>query len=377
MSVYKEKHPVTGKSRYRIHVEWTRPDGSKKTVRKVSPVATLRGAEQYERDIRNALADGTYGKRTDEVVTTLGAFRERYFSDHVAKLKPSSQAAQETIWRVSLLPARLEAKRDTTLADVPLARIDSEVLAKLTRSLLQERKLSPKSVNNALSALRTALDRAYAWKLIPAVPPVEWLSVPQQKFDFFTFEEAARLVKVGNPMVVMALKTGMRIGELLALTWANVSLEERTVTVARSVFWNKGVAHEGGTKTGAVRSLRLTGEVVDALSRHQPDARKRKGYVFTNAHGRQLARTACKRPLWKVQTTAGVRHTGWHVCRHTFASHLVMKGVPLAAVQLLMGHTTIQMTMRYAHLAPDHLRSAMEVLEAPTALDEPAVLEAE
>lgn len=361
MSVYKETHPRTGKVRYRIEVHWTYPDGSKKQIRKVSPVATQRGAEQYERDIRNALAAGTYGKRASGSAPTLSAFEERYFQDHVAKLKPSTQSAQETIWRVSLLP---------TLKKVPLDKIDDERIAKLTGVLLKERKLSPKSVNNALSALRNALDRAQAWKLIDVVPRVSWLKVPQQKFDFFTFEETRSLVAVGQPMVVTALRTGMRIGELLALKWSNVSLDRRSVTVERSVFWAKGKAHEGSTKTGAIRSLRLTGEVVAALTQLQPNPKKRVGYVFADERGNQLTRNACKWPLWRTEKAAGVRKTGWHVCRHTFASHLVMKGVPLAAVQLLMGHTTIAMTMRYAHLAPDHLRSAMEVLEAATAFDD-------
>jgi site-specific recombinase XerD len=59
---------------------------------------------------------------------------------------------------------------------------------------------------------------------------------------------------------------------------------------------------------------------------------------------------------------AGLRRIGWHALRHTFASHLVMRGVPLKAVQELMGHATIEMTMRYAHLSPDVRRSAVQML---------------
>lgn len=360
MSVYQEKHPRTGKLRYRVHIEWTHPDSRRQTVRKVSPINTKRGAEQYERDLRTALADGTYGKRKANSSPTLDAFRERYFRDHVAKLKPSSRSAQETIWRVSLLP---------TLGDTLLEHVDLEAISKLTR-VLRERGAKEKTINNALSALRTALTHAEEWKLIATVPRFRWLKVSQQKFDFFTFEEAEKLVAVGHPMVTTALKTGMRIGELLALKWSDVSLERKAVTVERSVFWEDEKAHEGGTKTGKVRSLRLTGQVIEALQRHQPNKRLRLGYVFVDAKGEQLTRNECKWPLWRTEGAAGVRRTGWHVCRHTFASHLVMKGVPIATVQQLMGHTTIAMTMKYAHLAPDHLRSAMDVLEAPGALED-------
>ena len=71
------------------------------------------------------------------------------------------------------------------------------------------------------------------------------------------------------------------------------------------------------------------------------------------------------KPLWRACRRAGLRRVGWHILRHTFASHLVMRGVPLKAVQELLGHTTIQMTMRYSHLAPEIGRQAVAVLEQP------------
>ena len=61
---------------------------------------------------------------------------------------------------------------------------------------------------------------------------------------------------------------------------------------------------------------------------------------------------------------AGLRQVSWHVLRHTFASHLAMRGAPLKAIQDLLGHATIQMTMRYAHLAPEVARDAVRLLDA-------------
>jgi site-specific recombinase XerD len=73
-----------------------------------------------------------------------------------------------------------------------------------------------------------------------------------------------------------------------------------------------------------------------------------------------FTKNECKHPLWRACERAGLRRIGWHVLRHTFASHLVMRGAPLKAVQELLGHATIEMTMRYAHLSPDTRRDAVD-----------------
>ena len=80
------------------------------------------------------------------------------------------------------------------------------------------------------------------------------------------------------------------------------------------------------------------------------------------AAGHPYGHTALWRQLRHLCQKAGLRRIGWHVLRHTFASSLAMKGVPLPAVQALLGHSTITMTMRYTHVAPSALRSAIDLL---------------
>jgi len=75
-------------------------------------------------------------------------------------------------------------------------------------------------------------------------------------------------------------------------------------------------------------------------------------------------RHACKWPLWGACKRAGLRNIGWHTLRHTFASHLVMRGAPLKAVQELLGHADITMTMRYSHLSADVRKDAVQLLDA-------------
>jgi site-specific recombinase XerD len=85
--------------------------------------------------------------------------------------------------------------------------------------------------------------------------------------------------------------------------------------------------------------------------------------VFCAENGGLLKRGECKWPLWRACQKAGMRLVGWHVLRHTFASHLAMRGVPLKAVQELLGHSTMAMTMRYAHLSPNVSRDSVRLLD--------------
>ena len=79
-----------------------------------------------------------------------------------------------------------------------------------------------------------------------------------------------------------------------------------------------------------------------------------------------LTENECKHPLWRTCRRAGLRIIGWHSLRHTFASHLVMRGAPLKAVQELLGHADIRMTMRYSHLSPSVRRDAVALLDTST-----------
>jgi site-specific recombinase XerD len=109
-----------------------------------------------------------------------------------------------------------------------------------------------------------------------------------------------------------------------------------------------------------MRAIPLSPETVQLLKRHR---HLRGELVFCARDGRMLVKTECKHPLWRACKRAGLRRIGWHVLRHTFASHLVMRGAVIKAVQELLGHSSITTTMRYAHLSPDARRAAIELLD--------------
>jgi integrase len=157
-------------------------------------------------------------------------------------------------------------------------------------------------------------------------------------------------------MIVVGLRTGLRIGELLALRWDDVDLVGGRVMVRRSV--SRGII--GTPKNGRSREIPLSDQALGALNGHR---HLRGELVFSGGTGRLLNRGECKWPLWGACRRAGLRRVGWHTLRHSFASHLAMRGVPLKAVQELLGHSTMDMTMRYAHLSPDVRRDSVRLLD--------------
>jgi integrase len=150
----------------------------------------------------------------------------------------------------------------------------------------------------------------------------------------------------------------MRRGELVALRWQDVDLEAGKVLV-RQTIW-RGII--GLPKNHKPREIPLSANVVAMLKAHR---HLRGPLVFCDAGGEYLRVNKLNRVMEAACKRAGLRHIGWHVLRHTFASHLAMRNVPLKAVQELLGHASIQMTMRYAHLSPTVSRSAVDLLESP------------
>jgi integrase len=193
--------------------------------------------------------------------------------------------------------------------------------------------------------------------LVTAAEQGHWLDVLS---DFFTFDEAKRLVAAADgewrTMILVALRTGMRIGELLALQWQDGDLVAGRITVRRNVVWG----HLGTPKSGKSREIPLSNDAQKALKDHR---HLRGALVFCDAGGHMLTEGEVRHPMWRACKRAGLRLITWHVCRHSFASHLVMRGAPIKAVQELLGHSSILMTMRYAHLAPEVARDAVQLLD--------------
>jgi len=152
-----------------------------------------------------------------------------------------------------------------------------------------------------------------------------------------------------KPMVLISINTGLRRGELLSLAWEQVDLLKRHLTVKSD-----------HSKSGKTRHIPLNQESYTVFIKWKKQ-KKADGLVFTNKLGEKLGDI---KKSWKsLLKQASIDSFRWHDLRHHFASKLVMAGADLNTVRELLGHSNIEMTLRYAHLAPEHKAQIVALLD--------------
>lgn len=155
-----------------------------------------------------------------------------------------------------------------------------------------------------------------------------------------------------KPMVLLSINTGMRQGELFHLKWSDVDLERANLTLAGE-----------SAKSGKTRHVPLNTEALASLKAWHKQTGART-LIFPSRANRPFDNV--KRAWAGVLKNARIEKFRWHDLRHHFASRLVMAGVDLNTVRELLGHSDIKMTLRYAHLAPEHKAAAVEKLLGTT-----------
>ncbi|MEZ4399935.1 MAG: site-specific integrase [Kofleriaceae bacterium] len=226
--------------------------------------------------------------------------------------------------------------------------------------------LRPASVASLLAQLRAMLGYAFKMEALPAMPRT-WPAQSEGKSrpDYLTFEEADRLIAAAEPldpwkaMVIVALGTGLRHGELTALRWQDVDLPNRRLSVVE----NYVLGVTGTPKSGRDRVVPLPSrawEALRTLSEHQ-----RGPLVFCSDRGRHLKPSQTNHALREICRAAGLAPFGWHRLRHTYGSHLAMRGFYPSVIQRFMGHADSKMTERYIHLSPNFGHDKIDALDGP------------
>ncbi len=218
------------------------------------------------------------------------------------------------------------------------------------------------TINFEVGTLRTIFNLAIKWDYLKENPTkgVKKLKVEDSKRPrFLTADECQRLLEACPtdlyPIYFTFLNTGMRKAELENLQWTDIDLKRNRISIRQKDFWQP--------KTGE-RDIPINTPLKDLLSRLKPSSRQdtKNNFVFSSKDGGKI-KTKLREKLIRIAKQAGIQDlTRLHTLRHTFASHLVMNGVDLPTIKKLMGHSDIETTMIYAHLAPDHLSDAVDKL---------------
>lgn len=338
---------------WEVDIRFRLPNGRRRRERAKAPVSSKSGALRWgqERE-RHLLLHGHEPSATKEV-PTLEQFASRFLEGHAAanQQKPSGIASKETILRVHLVPALGEKKLDA---------ITNEDVQRLKWAL---REKAPKTVNNALSVLNTVLKKALEWDVISESPcTIRLLPVPKSGTTFHDFGDYERLLEAARAIgwrthliVLFGGEAGLRCGEMVALQWRDVDLGKRQLCVRLSDWKGQVTA----PKNGRVRYVPLTERLAAALKEYR---HLRSDRVLSKDEGTPLTRQGAWSHVRYAAHRANVP-TGVHILRHTFCSHLAMRGAPGRAIQELAGHQELSMTQRYMHLSPFALNAAIRLLE--------------
>lgn len=208
------------------------------------------------------------------------------------------------------------------------------------------------TVNRSLTVLKSMYNRAIEWGRAIENPcrNVKNFKENNQRDRYLTEEEEVKLLTNCNKyfkiIVIVALHTGMRKGEILRLKWKDIDIEHKFISLY-------------DTKNGEGRKVAMNQTVLNIIS--TIPKHPKSGYVFCNKLGEPYG--DIKKSFLSAVQKAGIINFHFHDLRHTFASRLVMAGVDLNTVRELLGHKSLEMTLRYSHLSPNHKMQAVSVLD--------------
>ena len=328
-------------------IRWTDHQGKRhleKAGRRSDAVALL-AKRQHEKLLRRKLPERLQGGAT----LTFGQLAQDALAH--SKEENGERSTKELALKLAII--------SSTFDDRPAEGISKQDIQTWLLEQTDARGWSPATRNRYQAAFslvfRVALDNEKL-KVNPA-SRIKRKAEHNDRIRFLSQNEEAKLTEVIRenwphylPAFLISLHTGMRASEQSGLKWTDVSLTRKTITLSH-------------TKAGRTRHVPLNSVALDAFKTIKGQGAP-TGLVFLNADGNRVQST--RGWFEPAIEKAGLRAYTWHCNRHTFASRLVMAGVDIRTVAQLMGHSTIQMTMRYAHLAPEHTQAAVDRLVSPS-----------
>lgn len=352
-----------------IHFTW--PDGRTHRSRVKAPVTSRSGALRWGEAKERELFAQVPQKKT-QVKHTLNMFFPLFMELHCrgSGLKDATVFMYE-----EQFSKRVQPFIGTYFLEDVTQLVFQELKAKL---VLQ---FAPSTVNSALRTLWTMFSKAVEWGYL-VKKPFKVVYLPDKKVPpFYDLGEYGRLINAAVELIVfpdkynkailgshlvMALlggDAGLRSGEILALTWRKIDFERKTILIDQNKWRNKV-----GTTKGLMGAIPMTKQLIRALE--ELKARKTKtgpnDPVLSNSdESSPVSRGTMNTWGLQLKRKAGLKGPGlMHVLRHTYCSHLVMRGASVRVIQELARHTSILITMKYMHLSNSSLSQAVALLDA-------------
>lgn len=304
-----------------------------------------RDAKRWAVQTEAAIREGRYFKTVEARRHTLSELIERYIEE-ILPQKPRSSAdvlRQLTWWKEQLGSLALD--------DISPARL-AEAKLKLSKGTTPRgTRRAPGTVNRYIAALShvfTIATKEWQWVQDNPMRVVTKLKEPRGRVRFLSDDERTRLLNACRncaspvllPIVTVAIYTGMRREEILELTWTNVDFERTRALIYK-------------TKNDKPRAVPLAPPVMDALKECQRTRRSDTDLIFPSPEipdqGIEIGKT-----FPKAVARAGITDCHFHDLRHTAASYLAMSGASLQEIAEILGHKTLSMVKRYAHLTEQH-----------------------
>ncbi|XTI71566.1 tyrosine-type recombinase/integrase [Acidithiobacillus sp. AC3] len=317
--------------------------------------ASLTKAKQWATQTESAIREGRHFKTSEAKRHTLADAIERYEREKLQGMRAKDARKQHLdYWKAELgtlsladvTPAVIK-ERMTRLADEPSERTG--------------RNRSASTLNHYRQALASVMTEAVKdWEWLEASPMVKVgkKAEPRGRVRYLSDDERERLLSACKASanddlylaVLLALTTGGRQAETMGATWAQIDLNRATLQLEE-------------TKNGSRRALHLTAPVL-ALLQERAKVRRIDSVLLFPSRVNPKQPVDLRQPWEKALKTAGIEGFHWHDLRHTFASYAAMNGASLPELAALLGHKTLAMVQRYAHLSPAHTASLAERVAA-------------
>lgn len=355
-----------GGTRYKVVVRL------KGTPTQTATFNELRAAKAWLVQTEAAIREERYFKGREAQRKTLADLIDDYIRLELPKREVAEQQKIRNClgwWRNELGETTLQALTPSMLAEArnKLLRSPSE-RNRNAKNRTENKTKSPATVARYMAILSQAFTIAVQeWEWLDSNPmrKVKKPSLPQPRARFLSDAERTRLLQACKasscpllyPIVVIALSTGARYSEIMHLTWEQVDLA-------------RGVARLERTKNKERRTLPLTHHALEVMKEHHElEGYPNTGWVFPRQDG--LAPMEIRKHWLAALETAGIIDFRFHDLRHSAASYLAMNGASLAEIAEVLGHKTLQMVKRYAHLSDQHVSKVVESMNRAI-FDEPA-----